>query len=136
MTAQHLGLVAIVVPDYDEAIRFYRDVMGFSLEQDEDQGDGKRWVVVRPSGGGTGVLLAKAVGQKQIGAIGNQTGGRVGFFLNTSDFEADYNRMIKADVEFEEAPRDEPYGRVAVFRDPFGNRWDLLELKIEPVQAK
>lgn len=129
MTGKMLGLVALLVPDYDVAIRFFRDVMGFALEQDEDQGDGKRWVVVRPRGGGTGVLLARAVNDEQRAAIGNQAGGRVGFFLNTDDFEADHRQMVAAGVHFEEEPRHEPYGTVAVFRDLFGNRWDLLELK-------
>ena len=128
MSKQMLGLVAIIVPEYHLGIAFYRDVMRFSLEADEDQGGGKRWVVLRPDGGGTGILLARAVGGAQVAAIGNQTGGRVGFFLNTEDFTSDYARMVAAGVKFEEMPRQEPYGQVAVFRDPFGNRWDLLGL--------
>ncbi|UYV36645.1 VOC family protein [Rhodobacteraceae bacterium D3-12] len=129
MTTKTLGLVALLVPDYDVAIRFFRDVMGFALEQDEDQGRGKRWVVMRPSGGGTGLLLARAVSAEQSAAIGNQAGGRVGFILNTDDFAADHARMVAAGVSFEEEPRQEAYGTVAVFRDLFGNRWDLLELQ-------
>jgi len=128
MAAHSLGLVALLVPDYDAGLAFYRDVLGFVQECDEDQGGGKRWVVLRPNAGGTGVLLARAEGAAQHAATGNQTGGRVGFFLNTSDFAADHARMLAAGVVFEEEPRVEPYGTVAVFRDPFGNRWDLLEL--------
>ncbi len=127
MTAT-LNAVALVVPDYDAGIAFYVDTLGFDLIDDTDMGGGKRWVLVRPSGGGTALLLAKAANDEQRAAIGNQTGGRVGFFLNTADFDADYARMSRANVMFEEVPRDEPYGRVLVFRDPFGNRWDLLQL--------
>lgn len=124
---QSLGLIAIVVSDYDAGIAFYVDKMGFDLVQDEDQGGGKRWVVVRPHGGvGSDILLAQAKGAEQEAAIGNQTGGRVGFFLKTSDFATDHARMLANGVVFEEEPRHEIYGSVAVFRDPFGNRWDLL----------
>ncbi|WP_039018567.1 VOC family protein [Halocynthiibacter namhaensis] len=124
---QSLGLIAIVVPSYDEGIAFYVDQLGFDLVQDEDQGGGKRWVAVRPHGGaGSDILLAQTKGDDQHAAIGNQTGGRVGFFLKTSDFEADHARMLANGVIFEEDPRHEIYGSVAVFRDPFGNRWDLL----------
>ena len=93
---------------------------------DEPQGD-KRWVVVRPKGAETGLVIARAVGPDQTAAIGNQTGGRVGFFLQTDDFARDSVRVIVAGGTFEESPRHEPYGTVAVFRDPFGNRWDLIE---------
>ena len=120
-------LFALVVPDYDAAIAFYRDAAGFDLISDDDMGGGKRWVVVRPPGGECGILLARAVDAPQAAAVGNQTGGRVGFFLSSRDFDADFTRMTAAGVAFEEAPRSEPYGRVAVWRDPFGNRWDLLE---------
>lgn len=127
MCAQSLGLIALVVPDYDAGIAFYRDIMGFELISDEDQGAGKRWVVVRPKGAQTGLLLARAVTDPQRAAIGNQTGGRVGFFLHSTRFDADYAAYKTAGVLFEETPRPEPYGKVAVFQDPFGNRWDLLE---------
>lgn len=121
-----IGLFTIVVPDYDAAIAFYVDILGFDLVEDTPQ-PGKRWVVVAPKGAETGVLLAKAVGVSQEAAVGNQTGGRVGFFLETDDFTRDHTRMLANGVQFEEDPRHEPYGTVAVFRDPFGNRWDLLE---------
>ncbi|MGR3468669.1 MAG: VOC family protein [Shimia sp.] len=121
-----LGLVTLVVPDYDPAIAFYRDSVGFTLAVDEHQGR-KRWVVMAPPGGGCGLLLARASDPAQRAAIGNQTGGRVGFFLEVGDFAAAHGRMTRAGVLFEEAPRREPYGIVAVWRDPWGNRWDLLE---------
>lgn len=122
-----IGAVALVVPDYDAAIAFYVGAVGFTLLTDEDLGGGKRWVTVAPNGGGTALLLAKASGAAQEAAIGNQTGGRVGFFLETEDFQRDHAAMTAAGVVFEEPPRQEPYGIVAVWRDPFGNRWDLLE---------
>jgi catechol 2,3-dioxygenase-like lactoylglutathione lyase family enzyme len=121
-----IAAVALVVPDYDAAIAFYVGGLGFELRSDEDMGDGRRWVVVAPHGAETALLLAKAVNPRQSAAVGNQTGGRVGFFLHTDDFNRDHARMQVAGVAFEEAPRDEPYGRVAVWRDPFGNRWDLI----------
>ena len=127
-----LHAVAIVVPGYEAGLEFFVGRLGFDLVEDTDMGGGKRWVLVRPSGGGTQLLLARAVNDEQRAAIGRQTGGRVGFFLNTEDFDADHARMLAAGVEFEETPRDEPYGRVAVFRDPFGNRWDLLQLLARP----
>ena len=123
-----IGMVALVVPDYDDGIAFYCDALGFELQEDTDMGDGKRWVRVRPPGStGPSLLLARAVDDRQRAAIGNQTGGRVGFFLETDHFEAAYARMRAAGVRFEEEPRHEPYGSVAVFCDPFGNRWDLLQ---------
>ena len=122
-----LGLVAIVVPDYAAALRFYVDALGFRLTEDRPEAGGKRWVTVVPPGGGCGLLLARAVNERQAAAIGNQTGGRVFLFLETDDFARDHARMIAAGVTFEEAPRHEAYGIVAVWRDPFGNRWDLLE---------
>lgn len=125
----HLGLVALVVRDYDEAIAFYVGAVGFELVEDTDLGHGKRWVVVRPRGEPeTALLLAHAVGPDQEARVGDQTGGRVGMFLNTDDFDGDYARMRAAGVTFEEAPREEPYGTVAVFRDLYGNRWDLIQL--------
>ena len=127
---QRLHAVALVVPDYDQAIAFYVDCVGFRLLDDIDLGDGKRWVRVAPPGDdSSSLLIAKAVEEQQSAAIGNQTGGRVGFFLATDDFARDHARMLSAGVEFEETPRNEPYGTVAVWRDPFGNRWDLLQFK-------
>ncbi|WP_349256809.1 VOC family protein [Phenylobacterium sp.] len=122
-------LTALLVRDYDEAIGFYVGKAGFTLVEDADQGGGKRWVVVRPSGGGAGLLLAKAVSEAQTQRIGDQTGGRVFLFLETDDFTADHARMTGAGVRFLEAPRHEPYGVVAVFEDLYGNRWDLIEPK-------
>lgn len=125
----HLGLVALLVRDYDEAIGFFTGALGFTLREDLPQGDGKRWVVVDPPGGQTGLLLARAVGAAQEARVGDQHGGRVGFFLNVDDFSAAHAAMTAAGVEFEEEPRTEVYGTVAVFRDLYGNRWDLLELR-------
>ncbi len=121
--------MSLLVPDYDAGIAFFTDVMGFTLLEDTDLGDGKRWVRVGPKGAQTAFLLAKAVGDAQIAAIGNQGGGRVWLFLQTDDFDRDYMRMQNNGVAFDDAPRDEPYGRVAVFSDPFGNRWDLIQFK-------
>jgi catechol 2,3-dioxygenase-like lactoylglutathione lyase family enzyme len=121
-----LTAVALVVPDYDLAIDFFCNVMGFSLIDDIDQG-AKRWVTVEPPGGGVRLVLARAEGPVQHAAIGNQAGGRVWLFLQTDDFARDHARMRAAGVHFEEPPRHEPYGIVAVWRDPFGNRWDLIE---------
>jgi catechol 2,3-dioxygenase-like lactoylglutathione lyase family enzyme len=119
--------VTLVVRDYDEAIRFYVHAVGFELREDTDLGGGKRWVVVGPPDGGAGLLLAKASGPEQEARVGDQTGGRVGFFLETADFAADHARMLAAGVRFLEAPRHEPYATVAVFEDLYGNRWDLLQ---------
>lgn len=124
----HLGLVALVVRDYDEAIGYFTGALGFTLREDSPQPDGKRWVVVEPPGGQTALLLARAVGARQEAFIGDQHGGRVGFFLNVDDFAAAHARMTAAGVEFEAEPRTEVYGTVAVFRDLYGNRWDLLQL--------
>lgn len=125
---QLLSAVSLVTPDYDAAIRFYVDVLGFDLIEDSDLGDGKRWVLVAPPGAReTRLLLAKAATDRQRAAIGDQAGGRVFLFLATDDFERDFARYRAAGVLFEEAPRTEPYGVVAVFRDPFGNRWDLIQ---------
>ena len=124
-----IALATLVVPDYDEAIRFYVGAVGFALVEDTDLGAGKRWVVVSPSDdpAAAGLLLARADGERQRASIGDQTGGRVGFFLRTDDLERDHAAMRAAGVAFEEKPREEPYGRVAVWRDPWGNRWDLIE---------
>ena len=124
---QSLALSALVVRDYDEAIGFYVDKLGFILTRDDDMGGGKRWVVVTPPGSQGGLLLAKAVGDVQAARIGDQTGGRVGFFLHTDDFAGDHARLDAAGAHFEEAPRHEAYGSVVVFRDLYGNRWDLIE---------
>ncbi len=120
-----IGALALVVPDYDAAIDFYVGKLGFRLTSDVDQGR-KRWVTVEPPGGGARLLLARAEGATQSAAVGNQAGGRVFLFLETDDFARDHSAMCAAGVEFEEAPRHEPYGTVAVWRDPFGNRWDLV----------
>jgi catechol 2,3-dioxygenase-like lactoylglutathione lyase family enzyme len=126
----HLHLVALVVREYDPAIRFFVDVLGFELVEDvpstTNDGRPKRWVVVRPRGGETGILLARADGDRQAAVVGDQFAGRVGLFLRVDDFEATYARMVDAGVEFVTEPRTEPYGRIAVFRDLEGNRWDLL----------
>lgn len=125
---QRVGLVTLVVPGYDQAIAFYVDALGFALAEDTALGDGKRWVVVAPPGGdGASLLLAQADGPEQEARIGDQTGGRVALFLSTSDFAADHARMLAAGVTFLEEPRHEPYGSVAVFADPFGNQWDLIQ---------
>jgi catechol 2,3-dioxygenase-like lactoylglutathione lyase family enzyme len=121
----HISALALVVPDYDAALEFYVGTLGFRLVEDIDQGR-KRWVTVEPSGGGVRLLLARAEGAAQVAAIGNQAGGRVFLFLSTDDFARDHAAMLAAGVVFEEAPRHEPYGSVAVWRDPFGNRWDLI----------
>ena len=125
---RRIALVTLVVPDYDRAIAFYCGALRFELVEDTQMPDGKRWVVVRPKGSeGTGLLLAEAVNAAQVEAIGRQTGGRVGFFLHTDDFEHDFSGFIAAGVRFLEQPRTEVYGTVAVFEDPFGNKWDLLQ---------
>lgn len=125
---QHISAVVLVVPDYDVALRFYVGILAFDLIEDTHLSDTKRWVLIAPKNAQTRLLLAKAHGPEQVAAIGNQTGGRVGFFLHTDTFDEDFERMTAAGVQFEESPRKEPYGQVAVFQDPFGNRWDLLQL--------
>jgi catechol 2,3-dioxygenase-like lactoylglutathione lyase family enzyme len=125
-----LFLVTLVVPDYDRAIAWYRDVLDFTLAVDQPLGDGKRWVVIKPSDSeGAGILLARADGDAEAQAIGNQTAGRVAFFLKTDDFARDHALYLTRGVEFLEQPRHEDYGTVAVFRDVFGNLWDLIEHK-------
>ncbi|WP_426574863.1 VOC family protein [Aquihabitans sp. McL0605] len=125
---QQLSTVVLVVPGYDEAIAFYCGVLGFDLLEDTDRGGGKRWVRVAPPGSvGTALLLAEADGPAQAASVGNQTGGRVGFFLTTDDFWRDHARYWAGGVHFEEEPRVEEYGTVAVFQDVYGNRWDLIE---------
>ena len=125
-----IALVTLVVDDYDEAVRFYTEALGFRLVEDAPRPDGSRWVVVAPTGAdgaGTGLLLARATGEDQEARVGDQTGGRVGFFLHTDDFARDHARMLAEGVTFLEEPRHEPYGSVAVFQDLYGNRWDLLQ---------
>lgn len=126
---RRVALVTLVVGDYDEAIRFYTEALGFRLVEDAPRPDGCRWVVVEPGteGTGTGLLLARAKDDAQRARVGDQTGGRVGFFLHTDDFARDHARMAAAGVTFLEEPRHEPYGTVAVFQDLYGNRWDLLQ---------
>jgi catechol 2,3-dioxygenase-like lactoylglutathione lyase family enzyme len=126
MIATHLAMVTIVVPDYDEGVAFFVGKLGFALVEDTPLGNGKRWVVVSP-GGGANLLLARAVDPEQSAVIGRQTGGRVGFFLHTPDIAQSVRNLAEAGVPLETAPRHEAYGAVVVFRDPFGNRWDLIE---------
>jgi catechol 2,3-dioxygenase-like lactoylglutathione lyase family enzyme len=126
----HLGLAAIVVSEYDPAIRFFTEALGFELVEDSpaltNEGRAKRWVVVRPPGAETGLLLARADGDDQAAVVGKQVAARVGFFLNVEDFDAAYTRMTAVGVQFLGEPRSEPYGRVVVFRDIAGNKWDLI----------
>ncbi len=119
--------VAVVVADYDQAIAFYRDALGFELIEDTPLGNGKRWVLVGPADGGTSLLLARAANDEQRARIGNQTGGRVFLFLHTDDFARDHARLIAHGARFIEGPRAEPYGTVGVFLDLYGNKWDLIE---------
>jgi catechol 2,3-dioxygenase-like lactoylglutathione lyase family enzyme len=121
-----LGLVTFLAHDYDESTSFFVDKLGFSLVEDTDMGDGKRWVVVS-SGGGASLLIAKADGEEQQASVGNQAGGRVGFFLTTDNFERDYTAWTERGVKFRELPRTEPYGVVAVFEDLYGAPWDLIQ---------
>jgi catechol 2,3-dioxygenase-like lactoylglutathione lyase family enzyme len=122
--------VTVIVDDYDEAIRFFTGALGFDLVEDSpsltNDGRPKRWVVVRPPGAQTAILLARADGERQAAAVGGQAAGRVGFFLRADDFDAAFGRMTAAGVQFLTPPRTEPYGQVAVFLDIAGNRWDLL----------
>ena len=127
----YLEHVALIVEDYDEAIAFFVDVLGFDLIEDSPAlttraGRPKRWVVVRPPGARTGLLLAQADGEREVRTVGDQFAGRVGLFVRVDDFQDSYDRMREAGVEFVGEPREEPYGRVVVFLDVAGNRWDLL----------
>lgn len=124
--SQNLALVAILVPEYEEGIAFFTEQLGFELLEDTDLGQGKRWVRVGPEGGQTQFLLARAVGPQRE-TIGKQGGGRVWLFLQTDDFARDHQVYSAAGVHFDEPPRNEPYGTVAVFCDPWGNRWDLIQ---------
>jgi catechol 2,3-dioxygenase-like lactoylglutathione lyase family enzyme len=125
-----LAHIALVVRNYDEAIAFYTRVLGFRLVEDTDMGGGKRWVLLAPAGSaGTTVLLAQAATSEQATRVGNQTGGRVFLFLHTDDFWRDYRALQAHKVEFVRDPKDEPYGTVAVFKDLYGNLWDLIQPK-------
>lgn len=127
---QHIGSIALLVRDYDEAIAYYTQKLGFDLLEDTAMGDAKRWVRIAPHGANdTSLLLAKAANERQAAQVGDQMGGRVGFFLHTDDFKRDHAAMSARGVKFMESPREEAYGTVAVFEDLYGNRWDLLELK-------
>jgi catechol 2,3-dioxygenase-like lactoylglutathione lyase family enzyme len=132
MTNRHIGYVTLVVRDYDEAKAWYCDVLGFNLIEDTPLPDGKRWVLVAPSGApGTRLLLARATTAEQTKRIGDQTGGRVFLFLHTDDLWRDFREMRNKGVHFCEEPRRESYGIIAVFEDLYGNRWDLLQLKAD-----
>jgi catechol 2,3-dioxygenase-like lactoylglutathione lyase family enzyme len=121
-----IAALSVIVPSYAAGLAFYRDVMGFNVTADVDQGR-KRWVTVQPPGGGAQIVLARADTPEQMAAVGAQGGGRVWLFLETDDFAGDHARMLAAGVVFEESPRTEDYGTVAIWRDPFGNRWDLIQ---------
>lgn len=127
--ARHLSLITVLVDDYDQAIAFYVDKLGFSLSEDLQLTPDKRWVVVTPEDGGTGLLLAKAANGRQIAVVGNQGGGRAFLFLETDDFNRDHAALSARGIRFLAAPREEAYGKVAVFEDLYGNRWDLIEPK-------
>ena len=130
--AQFISAVTLVVDDYDRAIDFYVNTLGFELVEDTKLSETKRWVVVTPKpvhAASSSILLAKADGEAQTACIGQQTGGRVSFFLRTDQFDEDYAVMVKSGVKFMEEPRDEVYAKVVVFEDPFGNQWDLLQPK-------
>mmetsp|Transcript_122544 Transcript_122544/g.240496 ORF Transcript_122544/g.240496 Transcript_122544/m.240496 type:complete len:130 (+) Transcript_122544:1-390(+) len=128
--SQKLGLVSLLVHNYDEAIDYYVNKVGFSLVEDNTMTESKRWVVIEPKGNnGTQILLAQAVSEEEKKAVGNQCGGRVWLFLNTDDFYRDFNSMTAQGVKFLETPREEVYATVAVFQDLYGNKWDLLQRK-------
>lgn len=127
--ATSLGMIAIVVPEYDEAIAHYVDDLGFTLIEDTQLSPEKRWVVVAPGNSGAQILLAKASSAQQEAAIGNSTGGRVGYFLYTDNFAQTYENYLSHGIEFTENPRSESFGQVVVFKDRYGNKWDLIEMK-------
>ncbi|MEP2945846.1 MAG: VOC family protein [Lentilitoribacter sp.] len=130
--AQFISAVTLLVDDYDHAIDFYVNSLGFTLVEDTKLSETKRWVLVAPSqadGQSTSILIAKADTDAQVASIGQQTGGRVSFFLHTDQFDQDYSAMLEKGVRFLEKPRDEVYAKVVVFEDPFGNKWDLLQPK-------
>lgn len=127
--ATTLGMIAIVIPDYDEAIAHYVDDLGFTLIEDTSLSPEKRWVVIAPSSSGAQILLAKASNVQQVAAIGNSVGGRVGFFLYTDNFLDTYESYLARGIDFTETPRNESFGQVVVFKDKYGNKWDLIEIK-------
>jgi uncharacterized glyoxalase superfamily protein PhnB len=129
MSVNTLGMIAIVVDDYDQAISHYVNDLGFALIEDKEMTPEKRWVVVAPSSDGAKILLAKAANDTQKATIGNSTGGRVAFFMYTSNFSETYNAYSSRGIEFIESPRQEAYGQVVVFKDKYGNKWDLIEQK-------
>ena len=126
---QSIGSITLLVRDYDEAIAYFTKKLGFALLEDTPQERGKRWVRVAPPGKGAALLLARAATPEQLAQVGKQAAGRVFLFLETDNFQRDYEAMRSSGVIFEEAPRVEAYGTVAVFRDLCGNRWDLLEMR-------
>jgi uncharacterized glyoxalase superfamily protein PhnB len=125
--ATTLGMIAIVVDEYDSAIDHYINDLGFALIEDKPMSPEKRWVVIAPSSDGARILIAKASNEQQVAAIGNSTGGRVGFFLYTDNFAETYQSYLKRGIEFTETPRNEAFGQVVVFKDRYGNKWDLIE---------
>jgi catechol 2,3-dioxygenase-like lactoylglutathione lyase family enzyme len=130
----HIGYVTLLVRDYDEALSFYTESLGFELIEDTPLSHGKRWLLIAPPGATeTRILLAKATTPEQSARIGDQTGGRVFLFLHTGDFWRDYERMQAKGVVFMEKPRHEPYGVVAIFADLYGNRWDLIQLGAQSI---
>ena len=128
--ATTLGMIAIVIDEYDAAISHYVNDLGFTLIEDTELSPEKRWVVIAPSSAGAQILLAKASNEQQQAAIGNSTGGRVGFFLYTDIFAETYERYLAKAIEFTETPRNESFGQVVVFKDKYGNKWDLIENKV------
>jgi catechol 2,3-dioxygenase-like lactoylglutathione lyase family enzyme len=124
---QSIAAVTLVVHDYDEAIAYFTDSLGFTVSEDTPLEGGKRWVVLRPNDGGTALVLARASNAQQVARVGDQTGGRVFMFLHTDDFWRDYNAMKSKGVQFVEEPRHKAYGTVVVFLDLYGNRWDLVQ---------
>ncbi|MCX6311837.1 MAG: VOC family protein [Bacteroidetes bacterium] len=129
-TNQRIAHIALVVHDYDEAIKFYTEKLNFTLLEDTALSETKRWVIVKPKGDGAcSLLLAKAANDEQKSRVGNQTGGRVFLFLYTNDFQKDYHRMLAAEIKFVRQPAEEAHGTVAVFEDLYGNLWDLIQPK-------
>jgi uncharacterized glyoxalase superfamily protein PhnB len=125
--ATTLGMIAIVVDDYDAALSHYINDLGFTLIEDKKMSPEKRWVVIAPSTEGARILIAKAANEVQTATIGNSTGGRVGFFLYTDNFDETYQNYLSRGIEFTETPRNESFGKVVVFKDKYGNKWDLIE---------
>ena len=124
---RRVGAFTVLVPSYEQGLAFFRDALGFAVVEDTALAGGKRWLVVAPSGAGARIVIAVASDERQRARIGDQTGGRVGYFLETDDFGRDYNGLTARGVPFLETPRREPYGTVAVFSDPWGGKWDLIQ---------